>query len=191
MNELTLRKIKKELENIFSENCIEYISNNIDGIEIEDNLYLDVECYPNDRFKPFVIASESVNNEIEEALSNLNLTTEDIIYNCKSDYISETYELSLKYINIELSIGRFDNNDNYICIYKKEFYDLVLLTFKETNIFLGNSKEKKFLMEDLSGIDYSNYQFEDIPNMINIDIVCSVGTEYINSILKGFIELNL
>ena len=46
-------------------------------------------------------------------------------------------------------------------------------------------------MEDLGGIDYSNYQFKDIPNMINIDIVYSVGTEYINSILKGFIELNL
>ena len=190
MNELTLRKIKKELENIFSENCIEYINNNIDGIEIEDNLYLDIEYYSNDRFKPFVIANESASNEIEEALSNLNLTTGDIIYNCKSDDICETYNLSLEYVDIELSIGRFDDNGDYICIYKKECYDLILLTFKENNI-LGNSKEKKFLMEDLSVIDYSNYQFEDIPNMINIDIVYSVGTEYINSILKGFIELNL
>ena len=191
MNELMIKKIKRELKNIFTDNCIEYIEQNnlhCEGIEISDDLYLEIDYWEFKRHAPFLIEESSLTDEIIDNLRNVNLSYDDIIFGNIVDEFLE-YEFLPKEICFTVSLIKFDDEVGK-CIFKEEYEDFIILNFKEKARFFGRDKEVSFLMNNLGAATYKTY-CEGVPNSINIDVIGKLEDKIIDDIindLNPFIE---
>ena len=191
MNELMINKIKKELKNVFTDSCIEYIEKNDlyeFGIELSNDLYLEIDYWETKRHAPFIIDEESLTDEIIDNLRNVNLSYDDIIFGNIVDEFLE-YEFLPKEICFTISLTKFDDEVGK-CIFKEEYEDFIILNFKEKESFFGREKEVSFLMSNLGAVTYKTY-CEGVPKSINIDVISKLEDKIIDDIindLKPFIK---
>lgn len=196
MNELMINKIKKELKNVFTDSCIEYIEKNDlyeFGIELSNDLYLEIDYWETKRHAPFIIDEESLTDEIIDNLRNVNLSYDDIIFGNIVDEFLE-YEFLPKEICFTIRLIKFDDEVGK-CIFEKEYDDFIILNFKvkdkiSENSTITRNKKISILMSNLGTATYKTY-CEGVPKSINIDVISKLEDKIIDDIindLKPFIK---